>query len=576
MVRAAAARLGTARTVLEVANATLSAATEFLGARTASLWLITDDRTELEMRFELNGDPRALARFARIPLTAVELPGPYVIATSDPQFVRSLEQRDQLWPSLAGTPTPSEALVVLPLDVGEKSLGVVSFGFAERRTFDEQDKIALLAVADQCAIALDRARLYEETRERAESQSLLAAISGIKPTLGWETIARQAATLCAADFADTCAIYINEGHLVRRVAFANRSYPALSAQLVDHFPTPIASPSIHARVVREGRAHPVPEMQHDQLRAASPSPGYADALRDVQLGSGWVFPLTDRGTTFGAMMFLAASGETMTEDNVELAHAAAQRTADLIVSASAFAEQRAALAALHEIVLPRDADKIKGFDIVARYVPLATAGTLGGDWWDALMLPSGDLAVAVGDVAGHGIAPAAVMGHARNALRLELVTGRSPSDALRSVSSFLDWTHPLAHCTAIAATVSPTGAMQWAAAGHPPPLYVARDGKATFLETPPAPPLGVRTPRMPNYPDQTAQLDDDATLLLYTDGLVESRIRGIDEGLERLAKLAGEIRPSHDLNEVSDRILAGMVDHPDDDVCFVALRRARA
>jgi serine phosphatase RsbU (regulator of sigma subunit) len=81
---------------------------------------------------------------------------------------------------------------------------------------------------------------------------------------------------------------------------------------------------------------------------------------------------------------------------------------------------------------------------------------------------------------------------------------------------------------------------------------------------------------MPNYPDQTAQLDDDATLLLYTDGLVESRIRGIDDGLERLAKLAGEIRPSHDLNEVSDRILAGMVDHPDDDVCFVALRRARA
>src|SRR5689334_23272071 len=170
----------------------------------------------------------------------------------------------------------SEALAVLPLEVGEKSLGVVSFGFAEKRNFDEQDKIALLAVADQCAIALDRAALYEATRERAESQSLLAAISAIKPTLGWETIARQAAALCAGDFADTCAVYVHEGHLVRRVAFANSSYPALSSQLVDHFPTPIASPSIHARVVREGRALEVPEMQTDQLRAASPAPGYVE------------------------------------------------------------------------------------------------------------------------------------------------------------------------------------------------------------------------------------------------------------------------------------------------------------
>jgi len=574
MVRAVAGRLATARTVVEVANATLLAAEEYLGAIASSLWLITDDGTQLELRFEHNADPRAVARFARIPLTAVDLPGPYVVASRDAQFVRSRQQRDELWPSIAGTPSPSEALAVVPLEVGETSLGVASFGFAEKRGFDEQDRIALLAIADQCAIALDRAWLYEAARERAESQSLLAAISGIRPTLGWETIARQAATLCADDFADTCAIYVHEGHLVRRVAFANRSYPALSAQLVDHFPTPVASPSIHARVVREGRALPVPQMQPDQLRAASPAPGYVEALRDVRLGSGWVFPLTDRNVTFGAMMFLAAPGEHMNDDTVELARAAAQRTADLIISASAFAEQRAALSALHEIVLPRDTDTIEGFEVVARYVPLATAGTLGGDWWDALTLPSGEVAVAVGDVAGHGIPPAAVMGHARNALRMEMVTGKTPGEALRGVSSFLDWTHPLAHCTAIAMTLSPT-TMRWAAAGHPPPLYVTAEGDATFLETPPAPPLGVITTRMPTYPEQTFDFDADATVLLYTDGLVEGRHRGIDEGMERLAKLASEIRPGHKLDEVSDRILAGMVDHPDDDVCFIAVRRKR-
>ncbi|HVT76533.1 MAG TPA: PP2C family protein-serine/threonine phosphatase, partial [Acidimicrobiales bacterium] len=341
----------------------------------------------------------------------------------------------------------------------------------------------------------------------------------------------------------------------------------------DHFPTPLAAPAIHARVVREGHALPVPEMQPGQLRAASPAPGYAEVLRDVRLGPGWVFPLTDRGTTFGSMMFLARSGDEFGDETVELARAAAERTADLMVSASAFAEQRAALATLQQIVLPDDVDAIDGVEVVARYVPLAAAGTIGGDWWDALALPSGEVAVAVGDVAGHGIPPAAVMGHARNALRMELVAGKRPGDALTNVSTFLDWTHPLAHCTALAATISPvTGLMRWSAAGHPPPVLVSGDGTATFLDIVPAPPLGVKTRRMPTYRDQTVALDPDSTVLLYTDGLVEGRGRGIDEGMERLAKLASEIRPSHTSEDVSDRILAGLVDHPDDDICLVTLR----
>jgi serine phosphatase RsbU (regulator of sigma subunit) len=575
MVRAAAARLGTAHTVLDVANATMSAATEFLGAITSSVWLVTDDRSTLEMRFEQNGDPRALALFARVPLTALDVPGPYVVETGEPLFLKSRRQRDELWPSIAEAPGQTEALVVLPLEVDGKSLGVVSFGFANERGFDDQDRVALLAVADQCAIGLDRARLYEATRERADSQSLLAAVSAINTTSGWEPIARQAVAICARDFVDTCAVYVREGHLVRRVAFASTSYPALGELLEDHFPTPINSPAVHSRVVREGRAYPVPPMQPDQLSSASPAPGYAEALRDVRLGQGWVFPLVDHGTPFGAMMFLGPPGEDLNADAAELARAATERTGNLIVSATAFAEQRAALAALQEIVLPRDVESIRGVQIVARYVPLAAAGTIGGDWWDALALPSGEVALAVGDVAGHGIQPAAVMGHARNALRMELVSGTGPADALTAVSTFLDWTHPLAHCTAIAATVSPaTGAMRWASAGHPPPVFVSPDGTASFLEAPPAPPLGVKTRRMQSYSDQSVELRPGSTLLLYTDGLIEGRRRGIDTGMKVLAKLAGEIRPSQPLEDVADGILAALVDHQDDDVCLVALRVA--
>jgi serine phosphatase RsbU (regulator of sigma subunit) len=165
------------------------------------------------------------------------------------------------------------------------------------------------------------------------------------------------------------------------------------------------------------------------------------------------------------------------------------------------------------------------------------------------------------------------MGHARNALRAQLVSGNGPGGALTSVSTFLDWTHPLAHCTAVAATISPdTGTLRWSAAGHPPPLCVAGDGTARYLETPLAPPLGVKARRLPSYPDNTVVLDAESTVLLYTDGLIEGRGRGVDEGMEVLQKVASEIRPSQSLEDVADRILAGLVDHQDDDVCFVVFR----
>ena len=151
-----------------------------------------------------------------------------------------------------------------------------------------------------------------------------------------------------------------------------------------------------------------------------------------------------------------------------------------------------AIAALHEVALPAATDELPGLEVVTRYVPLGDAGTIGGDWWDSLPLPDGTIGLAVGDVAGHGVPSAAVMGQVRNALRSELVAGKSPAEALTGVGTFLDWTHPSAHCTAIAARLSArSGSFRWCSAGHPPPLVVTADGETTFLRSSPAPPLGV-------------------------------------------------------------------------------------
>jgi serine phosphatase RsbU (regulator of sigma subunit) len=435
--------------------------------------------------------------------------------------------------------------------------------------------VALHAVADQCAMGLDRAWLRHKEETRTAAQRLLATISGVDPSMDWVALARHSVNACATGDVDFCALYVREGHLVRRVALASQTYPGLADELVDHFPTPLGSAASNATAIRTGEETPVPERRSpEQLEAGSPAPGYADALSQTETGPGWVFPLHQRGVTFGSMLFLARAGHQLDADTVDLMRAAAERTANLLISASAFAEQRAAIEALHEVVLPGDLSGMNGFDIAARYVPLATTGTIGGDWWDALPLPDGRLAIAVGDVAGHGVQAAAVMGQLRNALRMALVSRREPAEALGELSRFLDWIEPAAHCTAIAATAdAANGHVTWTSAGHPPPLVIAPNRAPAFLASVPAPPLGVVGRDTVAFSEQVVELERGAILVLYTDGLVEGRGRPIDDGMRQLAEVAAGITADEPLDALADRILAALVDRPDDDVCLLVVRR---
>jgi serine phosphatase RsbU (regulator of sigma subunit) len=544
-----------------------------LGAVTSSVWLVSADGAALDMRYETNAHPEAMARFASVPLDA-DLPGPDVIASGEPCFVSSLDERDRRWPLLSGTPTESEAMVVLPLEANGQRLGVVSFGFPVPRGFDDEDRLALLAVADQCAIGLDRARLYEREWARAEAQFLLATLSGVHPSMDWEALARHAVVVCATGEVDLCALYVSEGHLVRRVALASQTNPELEHELVDRYPTPLNASAPNAAVIRTGAPAAVePLLPGAVATAALPSPGYAGVLDRVETGAGRVFPLKQRGVTFGSMLFMAKAGRELSDETVLLVEAASERTANMLSSASAFAEQRAALEALHEVVLPIETEAINGLEIAARYVPLASTASIGGDWWDALALPDGRVAVVVGDVAGHGIPYAAIMGQLRNALRMALVSGREPAEALGDLSRFLDWTQPDAHCIAVVAvTDAATDVVRWANAGHPPLLVKPAGGEPAFLAASPEPPVGVVGS---GYSEHRDELPRGATLVLYTDGLIEGRTRDIDAGMRALAAAAETIGADEPLGEVADRLLAVLVDRPADDVCLLVVRRPR-
>ncbi|MER5218824.1 PP2C family protein-serine/threonine phosphatase [Streptomyces flaveus] len=181
------------------------------------------------------------------------------------------------------------------------------------------------------------------------------------------------------------------------------------------------------------------------------------------------------------------------------------------------------------------------FTAAAIYRP-ATAPDhhLGGDWYDALLLPDGACAAIIGDVLGHDLTAAAVMAQTRNMLRALLY------DRLTPPSLVLDRLDDILHSiteapvtTACLARIEPDGdgwRLHWSTAGHLPPMLLTADGRARYLQAEPGVPLGVDT-RLPR-PDHTHPLTPGDTVLLFTDGLVEHPEHPLDAGLDTLAATA--------------------------------------
>jgi PAS domain S-box-containing protein len=226
---------------------------------------------------------------------------------------------------------------------------------------------------------------------------------------------------------------------------------------------------------------------------------------------------------------------------------------------------------LQRSLLPERLPQIPGVLLAARYVPATEDMEVGGDWYDVVPLPNGNIGLAVGDVAGHGLRAATIMGQLRMALRAYALEETTPSAVVGGL-------HHLSHrlddpemATVIYAVYDPeTSELRFASAGHLPPLVIDPQGRATYLDAEVGPPLGAVV-----YPDASVEsrfeLPAGSTLMLFTDGLVERRGASINEGLSALQERAGA--NGHDLEALCDELLSQMVgDQVSDDVAILALR----
>ena len=255
-------------------------------------------------------------------------------------------------------------------------------------------------------------------------------------------------------------------------------------------------------------------------------------------------------------------------DDIKLLQLVADRAAVAGRIRSARLDHAAALS-LQRSLLPARLPEVAGLDLAARYVPGHSSG-VGGDWYDVFTLPSGWLGVVIGDVSGHGLASAVVMGRIRSALRAYALICHDPAEALTLLDRKVQHFEAGSLTTALYAMVSPErDRAVVSSAGHLRPVLAEPGRPAALADVVVDPPLGVANPRRPRRA-VPVPLAPGAVLFCYTDGLVERRGEVIDTGLERLVAL---VRPGP-ADALCATVMTGVADEsPTDDVAVLAVRR---
>jgi anti-sigma regulatory factor (Ser/Thr protein kinase)/putative methionine-R-sulfoxide reductase with GAF domain len=296
-------------------------------------------------------------------------------------------------------------------------------------------------------------------------------------------------------------------------------------------------------------------------------------LRENGIASLLGVPLIVEGDLIGVLHVGSLQPRNFGLRDLAVLQLAAARAAPAIDHARLFAaleHERDVSIALQQSLLPKRLANVVGVNVAARYLPAGDA--VGGDWYDVIELPRGRVGVAIGDVVGHGIAAAALMGRLRTALQSYAIEGHGPGRTLELVDRFVHSLNESAMATAAYAVFDTyTSTLCYASAGHLPPVVISASD-VRLLEVNPAPPLGAFP--YGRCPEHQLSLGTGEILLLYTDGLVERRGVSLTVGMEALART---VRGAESPRDACARAVAGMVPvfGLRDDVAIVGLQNAQ-
>jgi serine phosphatase RsbU (regulator of sigma subunit)/anti-sigma regulatory factor (Ser/Thr protein kinase) len=297
-------------------------------------------------------------------------------------------------------------------------------------------------------------------------------------------------------------------------------------------------------------------------------------LRAQEARSLAVVPLVVEGRVTGLLQVGTRASRRFDGDELALLQLVADRMALAIDRARTYEHHHAVAETLQRSLLPDRLPQLPDAELAGQYLPGAGA-TVGGDWYDVITLPDGEVALVMGDVVGRGVRAASVMGQLRSACRIYAAQGQGAASEVKCLNEFAHDLGSGEMATLVYLALDPsTGRGRFVSAGHPPPLVRSADGSTAYLDAEPQLPLGAV--KQVTYVEHEVQLEPGAMVVLYTDGLVERRDASLDEGLARLADAvaAAPHEPAGCCDFVLHELLGGH--RAGDDVALLALQRVES
>ncbi|MFJ3905480.1 SpoIIE family protein phosphatase [Streptomyces sp. NPDC090025] len=420
--------------------------------------------------------------------------------------------------------------------------------------------------------------------ERARHRFALLAEAGarIGTTLDLAQTAEEVVAFLVPQLADSADVHLLEAVLDPDESSA--AHRGVLRRLAARFPDPSAPTALLA----PGQTFQIPlDSAYEQVITDARAmdlgiPDIPQLLRDPRLealrryfaariGSARLIPLVARGKVLGSVSVTRLrSREPFDDEDRILMDEVVARAATNIDNARLYTTQRHAALTLQRSLTNNALPEVAGMELTGRYLP-ASDHDVGGDWFDVVELPGGRTGLVIGDVMGHGVHAAAVMGQLRTAVRTLARHDVPPVPMLRSLDTVVADLGEDEMATCVYAVHDPaTGVWTIARAGHPPPAVVTPDGTVTFLDGPPGTPLGTGGHE---FGTEEIALPDGGLLVLYTDGLIEARDRDLDQGMARVGRALRDM--SRPLDELCDELLAGLPEGPAQDDIAMLLARTK-
>lgn len=475
-------------------------------------------------------------------------------------------------------------VLVVPVSADGEVVGVVELLSKERREQDPALLDAMATIGERLGPFLVRVRAEEERdrllneiqASRRAQGFVLNASRALAEAKDYRQTLERLAHLAVPTLGDLCLIdVLDENGGLRRMAarHADPQRQPTVDELKDNYPPDPGGAHPAVEVIRSGRSKWSSEMPVEFLASTTRDERHLALISALEFTSYMAVPLIAGGTVLGAVTLVSAgSGRQFSDGDLALAENLASQVAAVVDNARVYDIEHRIARTLQRSLLPEHLHVPEGLDVAARYLPAAEGAEIGGDWYDVYPMADGRVAIVVGDVEGHDMVAASVMGRLRSVLRAYSMEAAGPAEAIGRLSQFAMSTGTARMATLLAVALDrETGRFALASAGHPPPMVVAKAGAPRMLAVRPGPPVGV-APH--DYDENTGDLAIGDALLMYTDGLVESRPPAAPQaGIKRAAAVAASHRGSPEQlcaaleGEVATR--GGRRD----DVVFVAVQR---